>query len=92
MVYTPGGNNQAGANVYKLFMQDELGYDLAVLLAEIIPECCYANSGKKILITDVINQEQIPKTAKIYSSETFIVSLEEKQEAVELFIFQRPGK
>lgn len=90
MVYAKGCNNSQGANIHELFMRDELGYDLSLVLCELIPVCKYAEVGKKILITDVINPEQI-NGSKRYESLGFLVSLEMKDEHLEMLIFKKPA-
>ena len=62
MVYD-GDNVTYGTNnptIVELLLEDEIGIDVAKMLAQLIPECQYAKVGKKILIKDVINPRQIP--------------------------------
>ena len=45
-----------------------MGVEIACLLRSMIPTCRYAEVGRKILITDVINPLQIPHIGRGYDS------------------------
>ncbi len=45
-----------------------MGIEVACLLQHMIPKCKYAEFGKKILITDVINPYQIPGIQRGYDN------------------------
>lgn len=53
-----------------------MGVEIACLLKTMIPECKYAEVGRKILITDVINPFQIPHISLGYdnSQEKFMAT------------------
>jgi len=88
MVYSKGGFNAAGAYIFPMLMNDELGLEIAIVLRELIPECKYAETGKMILITDVINPEQIT-FEKQYQSINFLVACISTDEAVEMQIYKK---
>lgn len=89
MVYSKNGCAKEMYAV-ELFTGTELGYELSIVLKEKIEECVYPNIGKKILITDVINEKQIPEDAKQYQDEKFIVGIRETSEdIVQMFIYKK---
>lgn len=65
MVYTEAGYSYKGwCYVVDCLIgaTNTMGEEIACLLQTMIPKCKYAEVGRKILITDVINPFQIPNT------------------------------
>ena len=62
MVYTEAGCAYQGSYVVDCLMgaKSNIGIEIANTLKVLNPKCQYAQYGKKILITDVINPYQIP--------------------------------
>ncbi len=61
MVYPNASNNYAGCYIVPMFKEgDEVARQVAYKLQAFIPECIYAEKGKKIACYDVINPYQIP--------------------------------
>ena len=79
MVYTKGGQSYKGGFIVDALKggNDTLGIEVATALKIFIPYCKYAETGKKILCTDVINPAIIPvkiveKDGKWTSFEAFV--------------------
>lgn len=60
-----------------------MGIEIASLLKALIPQCEYPKTGRKILVTDVINPYQIPDVISYYDGEEKFKSLNE-----DMHIFQ----
>ncbi len=54
-------------SVVELLLSNDMGEDVAKLLVMLVPECKYAEIGKKICIKDVINPLQIPDLFQLTS-------------------------
>lgn len=107
MVYTPAGNSyNGGCHVVDCLVgaTTPMGISIATKLETLIPKCIYAEVGKKILLTDVINPFQIPgirqlATGEFYSDDTFIrederyvVGVVEEGEDVHLYFFKKSNR
>lgn len=69
MVYTEAGCTYNGwCYVVDCLVGAEttIGVEIACLLKTMIPQCEYAKTGRKILVTDVINPYQIPYIERGY--------------------------
>ena len=105
MVYTPAGCNYHGyAYVVDALVgtTTTLGIEVATKLESLIPECKYAEKGRKILVTDVINPFQIPgivgrvdgtfvscKEVFVREDERYVVAVKEEGEDVHLYFFKK---
>ena len=109
MVYTPAGVAYYGTPyVVEFFCSAEntAALELACKLKHLIPVCKYAEEGKKILITDVINPYQIPgltvsgeefvaytgSNLEVFQDAKYVVGLTEEEEAVHLYFFKKEPK
>ncbi len=73
MVYTEAGDNYNGwCHVVDCLVgaKSTIGVEIASLLRTMIPHCEYAKTGRKILVTDVINPHQIPCIYREYIGNT----------------------
>ena len=70
MVYTKAGTScrDKWCHVVDCLVGAEstIGVEISNLLKTMIPQCKYAEIGKKILVTDVINPFQIPHINRVY--------------------------
>ena len=93
MVYTPNGYNSKECYVVDALVgagtNSTMNIEIAVCLSMIIPECTYAKKGKKILITDVINDGQIPKESFVFEDDRYICGIVEEDEAVHMYFFKK---
>ena len=79
MVYTKAGcsyNDWCYVVDCLIGATNTMGVEIACLLQTMIPKCKYAEVGRKILITDVINPFQIPHIGRGYvnSQEKFMAT------------------
>lgn len=75
MVYTEAGSSyKDGCYVVDCLIgaTTTMGIEIANLLKMLIPNCKYAEVGRKILITDVINPFQIPHISRTYLDSPFV--------------------
>ncbi len=79
MVYTEAGCSYNGWSYVVdalIGATNTMGVEIACLLQTMIPKCRYAEVGRKILVTDVINPFQIPHIGRGYvnSQEKFMAT------------------
>lgn len=105
MVYTPAGNHYNGwCHVVECLVgaTATLGIEVATKLETLIPECEYAETGRKILVTDVIHPFQIPGIGQkadghffgaddtfIREDERYVAVVKEEGEDVHLYFFKK---
>lgn len=82
-----------------------IGIEVATHLKTLIPNCKYAETGRKILVTDVINPYQIPGLCMkgetfvssdgkvvILEDDRYVVGITDEGKAVHLYFFKKEKK
>ena len=105
MVYTEAGNSYYGSSYVVdclVGSTTTLGVEVACKLRDLIQKCVYAETGRKILVTDVINPFQMPglsgniDTGFIGSDKLFVlednryvVGITDEEDAVHMYLFKK---
>lgn len=108
MVYTKNGCNYYGwCHVVDCLVGSTttLGVEVACKLKALIPNCKYSETGRKILVTDVINPYQIPDIrctgsnnfvgsdkVEVLEDDRYVVGITDEGEQVHLYFFKKEGK
>ena len=91
MVYTPGGCWKEESYIVDCILggKETLGIEIATVLSVLIPECRYPRVGKKILLTDLVNDLAIPQKCKILEDSRYVVGILDDEGAVIMFIYKK---
>lgn len=98
MVYTKNGVCHEGYSYVVdclVGSTSRLGFDVACKLKELIPNCKYAEIGRKILVTDVSNSfgnhglDNYSKKMDILEDDRYTVGIIDEDEAVHLYFLKK---
>ena len=103
MVYTEAGCAYKGCYVVDCLMgESDIALEIAITLKTLIPECKYAEIGRKILITDVINPYQIPgisggydkfetvdKKMQLFEDARYLCGVADEGEHVRMYFYKK---
>ena len=92
MVYTPYGYNTKGETYVVdalVGCNSTMNIEIATCLSMLIPNCTYSKEGKKILITDLINDGQIPDVAFIFEDDRYICGILEEDDKVHMYFYKK---
>ena len=95
MVYTPNGYvDHEWCYVVDCLIgsTSTLGVRVASKLKELIPNCKYAVTGRKILVTDLTNRESVGSVGQFLEDERYLVNIVEEGDAVHLYFFKKSAE